>query len=146
MTAPLAGAVLKRPQDYRAYRIKAGESNRLVIIFDPPGEAIEFICCVEIFDPGGVTPPNTHRAAQEFFYVLEGSGRARCNGHWVELRKGDSLLVRAGSEHVIENTGDGRLYTLTVMVPDEDFAQLIRSGVPVALDAADLRVLQGLPE
>jgi len=28
------------------------------------------------------------------------------------------------------------------MVPNEDFIELIRSGIPVELDAEDLRVLQ----
>jgi len=42
----------------------------------------------------------------------------------------------------IENTGPGRLYALCVMVPNEDFAELIRSGTSVELDAEDLAVLQ----
>ena len=43
--------------------------------------------------------------------------------------------------HVIENTGHTRLYTLCIMVPNEDFAELIRSGIPVELDQEDLDVL-----
>lgn len=43
---------------------------------------------------------------------------------------------------MIENQGEGRLYTLTIMVPNEEFAELIRSGIPVALDKEDLAVLQ----
>jgi len=39
---------------------------------------------------------------------------------------------------------DCRLYCLTTMVPDEDFAALIRAGVPDALDAEDRRVLAAL--
>ena len=41
------------------------------------------------------------------------------------------------------NTGGTRLYCLTTMVPDEDFAALITAGVPDVLDAADLAVLCG---
>ena len=37
--------------------------------------------------------------------------------------------------------GSLRLYCLTIMVPDEDFAKLITSGAPDALDAEDLAVL-----
>lgn len=134
----------KRPEQFEAFCIKAGESNRLVIMFDSVREQLNFIACVEIFDVGGSTPPNRHRAANELFYVLEGQGRARCDDSWVELRKGDALVVPAGAVHVIENTGPGRLYTLTVMVPDENFAKLIRNGVPDRLDEEDLRVLQGI--
>ncbi|GAA5129899.1 cupin domain-containing protein [Alloalcanivorax gelatiniphagus] len=134
----------KRPDQFEAFRIKAGESNRLVVMFDSIKEKLDFIACVEIFDEGGLTPPNTHKAADELFFVLEGEGRARCDDNWVELRKGDAMVVPAGAEHVVENTGPGRLYTLTVMVPDEHFAELIRNGVPDQLDQEDLRVLQGV--
>ncbi|MEM7648895.1 MAG: cupin domain-containing protein, partial [Cyanobacteria bacterium P01_A01_bin.70] len=34
-----------------------------------------------------------------------------------------------------------RLYMLCIMVPNEDFAELIRNGVPDQLDEEDLRVL-----
>ena len=57
----------------------------------------------------------------------------------------DALLLRPGSEHVVENTGPGKLYTLTVMTPNEGFAELIRGGAPVELDAEDLRVLGAQP-
>ncbi|MFP1683652.1 cupin domain-containing protein [Alloalcanivorax sp. C16-1] len=134
----------KRPDQFEAFRIKAGESNRLVVMFDSIKEKLDFIACVEIFDEGGLTPPNTHKAADELFFVLEGEGRARCDDSWVELRKGDAMVVPAGAEHVVENTGAGRLYTLTVMVPDEHFAELIRNGVPDRLDDEDMRVLRGV--
>ena len=135
----------KRPDEFEAFRIKADESNRLVIIFDSINEKLGFIACVEIFDVGGLTPPNTHRQAEELFFVLEGQGRARCDDRWLELRKGDAMVIPPGAEHVVENTGEGRLYTLTVMVPDEKFAALIRNGVPDVLDDEDMRVLTGLP-
>ena len=41
----------------------------------------------------------------------------------------------------IENTGPGKLYTLTVMTPNEGFAELIRGGEPVELDDEDRGVL-----
>ena len=44
---------------------------------------------------------------------------------------------------MIENTGAGKLYTLTVMTPNEGFAELIRNGEPVEIETDDLRVLQG---
>ena len=65
-------------------------------------------------------------------------------GRELALRRGDALLVRPGGEHVVRNTGPGKLYCLTVMVPDDDFAALIRRGIPVTLDAADRLVLEGM--
>ena len=53
-------------------------------------------------------------------------------------------MLRPGSLHVVENTGTGKLYTLTVMVPNQDFAELIRAGTPVELDAEDRRAIAGV--
>ena len=44
-------------------------------------------------------------------------------------------------EHVVENTGPDRLYCLTVMVPNEGFAEMIRAGSTQSLDAADKAVI-----
>jgi mannose-6-phosphate isomerase-like protein (cupin superfamily) len=134
-------AIKKSAGDYRAYRISPGDTNRLAIIFDPVGEGTSFIACVEIFDVGGRTPPNAHLRAHEMFFVLKGEGLAQAGDRTVPIKTGDSLLVPPGSTHVIENTGRGRLYTLTLMVPDEEFAALIRRGTPVELDDEDRAVL-----
>jgi hypothetical protein len=42
---------------------------------------------------------------------------------------------------VVTNTGKGRLYCLTFMLPNEGFAELVRSGTPEPLDKADLAVI-----
>lgn len=139
------GPMLKAPSDYQAFRISPEDSNRLVIVCDEIGDGVPFITCVEIFDVGGRTPPNAHREAFEQFFVLAGEGVAICGGERVELRPGGCLVVPPGLTHVVENTGRGRLYTLTTMIPDEDFGRLIRSGTPDALDEEDLTVLAGLP-
>ena len=137
--------LLKRPDQFEAFRIKDGDSNRLVIMFDStPERKLGFIACVEIFDVVGCTPPNSHRDADELFFIIEGKGRARILGEWRDINKGDALVVTAGDMHELENLGNDRLYTLTVMVPDEEFSQLIRGGVHDQLDDEDLRVLQGI--
>ena len=93
---------------------------------------------------GGQTPPNVHSAAYEFFYVLAGEGIAKCAGSDVAVRQGSALLLKPGHEHVVINTGPGKLYTLTIMTPNEGFAELILKGIPVLLDAEDRHVLDGL--
>ena len=133
--------VIKSPSDYQAYRISPDDSNRLAIVFDPAMANSSLTCCVEIFDVDGKTPPNRHLFALEMFFVLKGEGRATCDGKTINIKAGDSLLVPATGTHLIENTGSERLYTLTIMVPNEDFAELIRSGTPVELDAEDMAVL-----
>ena len=128
----------------KAFRMSPKYTNYFVMLFDQASDRIDNIFVIEIFRPGGATPTNEHAAAHEFFHVLHGEGIARCDGKTLPIRKGDSLLLHPGSEHVIENTGAGKLYTLTVMTPNEGFSELIRSGNPVELDAEDLRILGGI--
>jgi mannose-6-phosphate isomerase-like protein (cupin superfamily) len=135
--------IAKSPQKYQVYRISPDASNKLAIAFDPLKDDAPFTCCVEIFDVGGKTPPNRHLYATELFFVLRGEGRATCDGKTTLIRAGDSLLVPPTGIHTLENTGKSRLYTLTIMVPNEEFAELIRSGIPAELDEEDLAVLQG---
>jgi mannose-6-phosphate isomerase-like protein (cupin superfamily) len=127
----------------KAFRISPKDTNYFVMLFDRETDRIDNIFVIEIFKKGGATPPNEHAAAHEFFHVLHGEGVAHCDGKAMAIRKGDSLLLHPGSEHVIENTGHDKLYTLTVMTPNEGFAELIRSGDRVELDADDVRILQG---
>ncbi|MBD2309975.1 cupin domain-containing protein [Chroococcidiopsis sp. FACHB-1243] len=136
-------AVAKSPKEYQVYRISPDSSNKLAIAFDPLRDGVSFTCCVEIFDVGGKTPPNRHMYATELFFVLKGEGRATCDGKTVLIQEGDSLVVPPTGTHTVENIGKSRLYTLTVMLPNEDFAELIYNGIPVELDAEDLAVLQG---
>jgi mannose-6-phosphate isomerase-like protein (cupin superfamily) len=81
----------------------------------------------------------------EMFFVLQGEGTATCDGKTVPIRAGDSLLVPPTGIHEVRNTGSGRLYALCFMVPNEDFAELIRSGIPVDLDEEDFAVLRRAP-
>jgi len=134
--------VVKSPADYQAFRISPQDTNRLAIVFDPQIANISLTFCVEIFDIGGKTPPNRHQSAVEMFFVLQGQGLARCDGKTVPIAAGDSILVPPTGTHEIINTGSDRLYALCIMVPNEDFAELIRSGTPVNLDAEDLAVLR----
>ena len=133
--------VAKSPKDYQAFRISSGDSNRLAIIFDTATANISLTICIEIFDVGGKTPLNRHQLAVEMFFILKGEGRATCDGKTVQIRAGDSLLVPPTGIHLIENTGS-RLYTLCIMVPNKDFAELIRSGIPAELDQEDNLILR----
>lgn len=135
-------AVAKSISDYQAYRISPDDTNRLAIVFDPDIANTSLAVCIEIFDVGGKTPPNRHQFAVEMFFILRGEGEATCDGKIVPIRAGDSLLVPPTGTHEIRNTGSTRLYALCIMVPNEDFIELIRSGTPVELDEEDVRVLR----
>ncbi|MCU0549032.1 MAG: cupin domain-containing protein [Leptolyngbya sp. Prado105] len=137
--------VIKSPTEYQAYRISPQDTNRLAIVFDPAMANFSLTLCVEIFDIGGKTPPNRHQLAIEMFFILKGEGIAICDGKEVRIQAGDSLLVPPTGIHEIRNIGADRLYALCIMIPNEDFAELIRSGTPVELDAEDLAVLRRSP-
>ncbi|ARP84720.1 hypothetical protein CAL12_24465 [Bordetella genomosp. 8] len=138
-------AIRKSLDQCPAYRISAGDTNYFALIFDGEGEGCDLVAVVEIFEPGGRTPPNVHARAHEMFFILAGEGRAYADGAVLDLRQGDAMLVRPGAHHAVENTGSGKLYCLTVMAPDEDFAALIRRGIPVSLTEEDHAVLRRAP-
>jgi mannose-6-phosphate isomerase-like protein (cupin superfamily) len=133
--------IVKTFRDYQVFRISPEDRNRLAIIFDPKTADVSLTYCVEIFDAGGKTPSHRHNAAVEMFYVLKGEGEAVCDGKVVPLRTGDSILIPNSGTHEVRNVGSDRLYMLCIMVPNEDFAELIRNGIPDKLDEEDLRVL-----
>jgi mannose-6-phosphate isomerase-like protein (cupin superfamily) len=138
------GCIAKRPEELRAFRISPKDSNYFACLYDPLADGASFTLVVEIFTPGGATPPNTHSAAQEMFFVLKGEGVAVADGVEIPIRAGSSFLLKPGVEHVVRNTGPGKLYCLTLMAPNEGFAELIRGGEEVALDEEDLAVLRGV--
>lgn len=140
----MAAPVLARHADrLQAFRIAPDATNYFACLFDPLADGVTFTLVVEIFEPGGATPPNTHAEAEECFFVLRGTGTASADGVSMPIGPGDCFTLRPGTEHVVHNTGTEKLYCLTFMTPNEGFAELIRNGIPVALDAEDIAVLKG---
>ncbi len=133
--------VFKSPKDYQVFRISAEDRHRLAIVFDPSAANASLTYCIEIFEPGGRTPSHEHCMAVEMFFVLKGQGEALCDGKVVSLHPGDSILMPPTGIHEIRNTSTERLYMLCIMVPNEDFVELIRNGIPDRLDEEDMRVL-----
>lgn len=140
MTAP---AMAKRAKELRGFRIAPTDTNYFACIFDPLEDGVSFTLVVEIFEPGGRTPPNTHQAAEECFLVLAGSGKAYADGREMPIVPGDAFVLRPGVEHVVVNDTQQKLYCLTLMTPNEGFAELIRNGTPVDLAPEDIAVLTG---
>lgn len=133
--------IARTPADYETFKISATDTNKMALIADPIRDHVPFTAIVEIFEPGGKTPLNMHADAYELFFVLSGSGFAHCEGRSFPIGPGDSFVIRPGHTHVVENPTDRRLYCLTVMMPNEGFAELIRGGLRQSLDSDDLAVL-----
>jgi mannose-6-phosphate isomerase-like protein (cupin superfamily) len=62
-------------------------------------------------------PRNRHRGADQWLYVISGTGRALVNGRRHALRAGSLLLIEKGDRHEVRNTGRGVLKTLNLYVP-----------------------------
>ena len=60
---------------------------------------------------------NRHRGADQWLYVVSGTGSACVNGERVPLRAGVLLLIEQRDRHEIRNTGRGLLRTLNYYAP-----------------------------
>ena len=60
---------------------------------------------------------NRHRGADQWLYVLSGTGIATVNGERYRLKEGALMLIDRGDEHGIRNTGQDMLRTLNFYVP-----------------------------
>ena len=72
-----------------------------------------------VIEPGGSEgdPSNRHRGADQWLYVLSGTGIAVVNGKRLGLRSGVLLLIEQRDRHEIRNTGRGLLKTLYYYAP-----------------------------
>lgn len=124
-----------------AHHITAGDTVKLAVLTGP-ADGSPTTVVFEAWEPGGAQPLNWHPESVETFVVLAGEGRAVSDEHERDLAPGDVLVLPVGSKHRITNTSaTERLYTLTIMSPDEGFADLIQRGPFAVLDDADLAVL-----
>jgi len=62
-------------------------------------------------------PDNRHRGADQWLFVVSGSGVAVLAGRRHKLRPGSMVLVERGTTHEIRNTGRTPLKTVNVYVP-----------------------------
>ena len=60
---------------------------------------------------------NRHRGADQWLYVLAGSGVAILAGRTHRIRAGTIVLIERGTTHEIRNTGRTPLKTLNIYVP-----------------------------
>jgi len=81
-----------------------GRSSQAAEMVLPPGES-----------EGG--PGNRHRGADQWLFVIAGTGVAIVGKRKHPLRAGVLVLIEHGDEHEVRNTGRGLLKTLNVYVP-----------------------------
>lgn len=97
----------------KAYRLKFGKGFRV-----RPGnrssQAAEMV-----LPPGDSEGDshNRHRGADQWLFVVSGTGTALVNGRARKLAPGSLLLIERGDEHEIRSTGRALLRTLNIYVP-----------------------------
>lgn len=127
-----------------AHHISPGDTVKLAVLAGP-ADGLDHSVIFEIWEPGGAQPPNSHPASVETFLFLAGDGLAQSDGQEAAVGAGQLLVLPAGTTHRILNTGPGRLYAITTMIPDAGFAAMITAGPEAPLDAEDLAVLRRSP-
>jgi len=72
-----------------------------------------------VLEPGDAegNRENRHDGADQWLFVVSGTGVAHVNERRVALRAGSLLLIEQGDRHEIRNTGRGKLATLNFYVP-----------------------------
>ncbi|MBL7489824.1 cupin domain-containing protein [Frankia sp. AgB1.9] len=142
--AQRAGPPLSRPlTEVTAHRISPDDTVRLAVLSGPE-QGSPTTVVFEVWEPGGAQPPNSHPVSTETFVVLAGHGVAHSDEHTRAIGPGDVLVLPPGSVHRIVNPSTtDRLYTITVMAPDDGFAALVERGPLAPLDPEDLAVLRG---
>jgi mannose-6-phosphate isomerase-like protein (cupin superfamily) len=85
-----------------------------VVLGDPHSQAAQMT-----LGPGDTEggPDNRHRGADQWLFVVSGTGRAIVEAKAIPLRKGTLLLIERGETHEIKNTGRTPLRTLNIYVP-----------------------------
>jgi mannose-6-phosphate isomerase-like protein (cupin superfamily) len=74
---------------------------------------------VMVLDAGGHSSEemNVHERSDQVLFVVEGEVQAEVGGKRRVMRKGDSLIVPAGTPHRFENLGNGSAITFNVYSP-----------------------------
>ena len=62
-------------------------------------------------------PDNRHRGADQWFFIVAGTGVAMVEGRRVPLKTGKLLVIERGKRHEVRNTGRTLLQTLNFYPP-----------------------------
>ena len=68
-------------------------------------------------EPDQATERHYHRASEEIYFVLKGSGRMEVDGDTRTVRRGDAILIPPGAWHTLENNGSSELRILCCCSP-----------------------------
>lgn len=85
------------------------------VVFDVRGTQAAQMVLAPGDSEGG--PDNRHRGAEQWLYVVSGSGIAQVEDRRIPLKAGRLLVIERGERHQIRNTGRTPLRTLNFYAP-----------------------------
>jgi mannose-6-phosphate isomerase-like protein (cupin superfamily) len=68
-------------------------------------------------EPAQATQRHYHRASEEIYFVVKGSGTLEVDGEERRVRPGDAVLIPPGAWHSLENDGTSELRILCCCSP-----------------------------
>ncbi len=108
-------------QDFRRV-IYTGSHLQLVVMSLKPGEDIG---------------KEVHDTVDQFFRVEDGKGKVVMNGEETPFEDGDAIVVPAGVEHNVINTGDEDLKLYTIYAPANHPAGTVHHTREEAIEAEE---------
>lgn len=106
-------------QLHRAVAFTAGDNTHLRELLHPDNgdPALGYSLAHASIAPGEHSLPHTLHGHSELYYILSGTGRASVAGVEYALQADDTLVVPAGAEQAVYNTGSIPLVFLCIVSP-----------------------------
>jgi len=98
----------------KATRVEFDRQGFQVVLGDERSQAATMVIAPGEKEGG---PGNSHRGADQWLYVVSGTGEAVVNDQPVALEAGSLLLIQRGDRHEVRSTGEAPLRTLSFYVP-----------------------------
>ena len=110
-----------RSSDRRPFTARDGSEIRELA--RPPGAARHQSLAEARLPPSAETVEHFHRASEEIYYFLAGTGRMRLGDEVSEICAGEAVVIPPGTRHKLWNAGAEQLVLLCCCAPpysDED--------------------------
>lgn len=113
--------MIKRPQELtvqRVEKLRDGRGNATIqhlIEGEELKDKAKLISKLTL-EPGSSIGVHEHKEDFEIYYILQGEGRVMDNGYMQPVGSGDVVYTSNGESHCLENTGDGQLILLAIVI------------------------------
>jgi mannose-6-phosphate isomerase-like protein (cupin superfamily) len=107
---------IEKLEQVEAFTTKDGSEIRELAGI-PTGNAEKQSLAEATIPPGGETQEHYHRASEEIYLFMHGSGRLRLGDEESEVAVGDTVVIVPGTPHKLWNTGHEPLRLLCCCSP-----------------------------